>query len=112
MTYLKIMFLFFCSDFWCLEGGCVDHLISTVPQIGLTFWSNKICNITIVLLYLIIYQIIMIIRLFFSKQVEKECRTVYDTECATLQKVHEVEDDVSSCRTEYEQKCDTVVLGK
>jgi len=40
-----------------------------------------------------------------------ECRTVYDTECSTLQKVHEVEDDVTNCTTIYEKKCAPVVLG-
>jgi len=38
-----------------------------------------------------------------------ECRTVYDTECSTLQKVHEVEDDVTNCTTIYEKKCAPVV---
>jgi len=40
-----------------------------------------------------------------------ECRTVYDTECSTLQKVHEVEDDITNCTTVYEKKCEPVVLG-
>ena len=38
--------------------------------------------------------------------------TVYDTECSTTQKVHEVEDNVANCKTEFEEKCQVVTLGK
>ena len=43
---------------------------------------------------------------------ETECQTVYETECTTLQKAHEVEDDVVNCVTEYEEKCKNVTTGK
>ena len=41
-----------------------------------------------------------------------ECTTVYETECTTYQKVHDVEDDVTNCETVYEEKCKDVTLGK
>ena len=39
------------------------------------------------------------------------CETVYETECSTTQKIHEVEDDVTSCRTEQMTKCRDVTVG-
>jgi len=42
---------------------------------------------------------------------ETVCQTVYETECSTEQKVHEVEDDVTSCRTELMTKCRDVTVG-
>jgi hypothetical protein len=39
------------------------------------------------------------------------CQTVYETECSTEQKVHEVEDDVTTCRTEQMTKCRDVTVG-
>jgi len=39
------------------------------------------------------------------------CETVYETECATTNKVHEVEDDVTNCRTEQMTKCRDVTVG-
>ena len=38
-------------------------------------------------------------------------RTLYETVCATRQKVHEVEDDVADCKTETMTKCQEVVQG-
>ena len=38
-------------------------------------------------------------------------RTVYETECLTKHKVHEVEDDVVSCETVQEDVCNEVVEG-
>jgi len=42
---------------------------------------------------------------------ETVCQTVYETECSTEQKVHEVEDDITSCRTELMTKCRDVTVG-
>lgn len=39
------------------------------------------------------------------------CRTEYETWCATRQVVHEVEDDVSECREEEEERCEDVTQG-
>ena len=39
------------------------------------------------------------------------CRTVYESECWTKQEVHDVEDDVVSCRTENEEKCEDETSG-
>ena len=38
-----------------------------------------------------------------------DIRTLYETVCATRQKVHEVEDDVADCKTETMTKCQEVV---
>jgi len=42
---------------------------------------------------------------------ETVCQTVYESECATVQRVHEVEDDVTSCKTENMKKCKEVTEG-
>jgi len=42
---------------------------------------------------------------------ETVCQTVYETECMTKQKVHEVEDDVTSCETQQMVKCKDVTIG-
>merc|ERR1740137_339588 len=42
---------------------------------------------------------------------ETVCQTIYESECATVQIVHEVEDDVTSCRTEQMKKCKEVTEG-
>merc|ERR1712080_442737 len=34
------------------------------------------------------------------------CRTEYESECWTKQEVHDVEDDVVTCTTEVEEKCE------
>ena len=41
----------------------------------------------------------------------KVCRTEYETWCATRQVVHEVEDDVSECHEEEEERCEDVTQG-
>ena len=42
----------------------------------------------------------------------KECETVYDTVCETKRKVHNVLDDVVSCNTVQEEKCEEVFDGE
>jgi len=42
---------------------------------------------------------------------EEVCQTIYESECATVQIVHEVEDDVTNCRTEQMKKCKEVTEG-
>jgi predicted RNA binding protein with dsRBD fold (UPF0201 family) len=42
---------------------------------------------------------------------ETVCQTVYETECSTKQKVHEVEDDVTNCETQQMTKCEDVTVG-
>jgi len=42
---------------------------------------------------------------------ETVCQTIYESQCATVQKVHEVEDDVTNCRTEQMKKCKEVTEG-
>jgi len=42
---------------------------------------------------------------------EEVCKTIYESECATVQIVHEVEDDVTNCRTEQMKKCKEVTEG-
>jgi len=42
---------------------------------------------------------------------ETVCQTVYETECTTKQKVHEVEDDVTNCETQQMTKCKDVTVG-
>ena len=39
------------------------------------------------------------------------CRTEYECECWTKQEVHDVEDDVVSCKTEVEEKCEDNTSG-
>jgi len=39
------------------------------------------------------------------------CRTEYESECATRQHEHEVEDDVVSCETFQDEKCEDVTQG-
>merc|ERR1712215_613357 len=39
------------------------------------------------------------------------CRTEYESECWTKQEVHDVEDDVVSCTTEVEEKCEDETSG-
>jgi len=39
------------------------------------------------------------------------CRTVYESVCETRQKVHQVEDDVTNCKTEVMTKCRDVTQG-
>merc|ERR1711922_88630 len=39
------------------------------------------------------------------------CRTEYESECWTKQEEHDVEDDVVSCTTEQEEKCDDIAEG-
>merc|ERR1719209_2884248 len=39
------------------------------------------------------------------------CRTEYESECWTKQEVHDVQDDVVSCRTEVEEKCEDNTSG-
>jgi len=39
------------------------------------------------------------------------CRTLYESECWTKQEVHDVEDDVVSCTTEVEEKCEDETSG-
>merc|ERR1712142_317198 len=39
------------------------------------------------------------------------CRTEYESECWTKQEVHDVEDDVVSCATEVEEKCEDETSG-
>merc|ERR1711926_30967 len=39
------------------------------------------------------------------------CRTEYESECWTKQEVHDVEDDVVSCKTEVEEKCEDNTSG-
>merc|ERR1711971_848014 len=41
----------------------------------------------------------------------KVCRTEYETWCATRQLVHEVEDDISECWEEEEERCKDVTEG-
>ena len=36
---------------------------------------------------------------------------MFDTQCSTSQKEHEVEDSIVNCVTEYEEKCEIVTLG-
>ena len=48
-----------------------------------------------------------------EERTPKDCRVVYDTECSTRQKVHDVEDEVASCNTIYETgDCETVFTGR
>jgi len=42
---------------------------------------------------------------------ETVCQTIYESECATVQIVHEVEDDVTNCKTEQMKKCKEVTEG-
>jgi len=42
---------------------------------------------------------------------EEVCQTIYESSCATVQLVHEVEDDVTNCRTEQMKKCKEVTEG-
>merc|ERR1740137_298101 len=42
---------------------------------------------------------------------EEVCHTVYESECATFQIVHQVEDDVANCKTVEERKCQDVTEG-
>merc|ERR1712073_177281 len=39
------------------------------------------------------------------------CRTEYESECWTKQEVHDVEDDVVTCETIYEEKCEDETSG-
>jgi len=39
------------------------------------------------------------------------CRTEYESECWTKQEEHDVEDDVVTCTTEQEEKCDDIAEG-
>merc|ERR1712180_368849 len=39
------------------------------------------------------------------------CRTEYESECWTKQEVHDVEDDVVTCATEVEEKCEDETSG-
>merc|ERR1711890_215081 len=39
------------------------------------------------------------------------CRTEYESECWTKQEVHDVEDDVVTCTTEVEEKCEDETSG-
>ena len=47
-----------------------------------------------------------------TKEGPKECETVYDTVCETKRKVHNVLDDVVSCNTVQEEKCEEVFDGE
>merc|ERR1712168_1423700 len=40
-----------------------------------------------------------------------ECRTVYESQCATRYHEHDVEDDVVECETVQEEKCEDVTQG-
>lgn len=40
-----------------------------------------------------------------------ECRTVYTSRCETRYHEHEVDDDIVSCETVYEEKCEDVTQG-
>merc|ERR1711973_1040250 len=40
-----------------------------------------------------------------------ECRTVYESQCATRYHEHDVEDDVVNCETIQEEKCEDVTQG-
>ena len=42
---------------------------------------------------------------------DEVCHTVYESECSTVQIVHQVEDDVANCRTVEERKCQDVTEG-
>jgi hypothetical protein len=42
---------------------------------------------------------------------EEVCQTVYESECSTVQIVHQVDDDVANCRTMQERKCKDVTEG-
>jgi len=42
---------------------------------------------------------------------EEECRTFHQSECWTQQKVHQVEDDIATCNTINEEKCEEVTVG-
>jgi len=39
------------------------------------------------------------------------CKTVWTSECSTVQIVHEVEDDIANCETIEEEKCEDVTEG-
>ena len=39
------------------------------------------------------------------------CSTEYQAECETVQREHDVEDDVTECRDEIESKCEDVESG-
>ena len=47
-----------------------------------------------------------------TREGPEECETVYDTVCETKRKVHNVLDDVVSCNTVQEKKCEQVFDGK
>merc|ERR1712226_1259090 len=40
-----------------------------------------------------------------------ECRTVYESQCSTRYREHDVEDDVVECETIQEEKCEDVTQG-
>jgi len=42
---------------------------------------------------------------------EPECKTMWSSECSTVQIIHEVEDDVANCETIEEEKCEDVTDG-
>jgi len=42
---------------------------------------------------------------------EIECKTVYESHCATTFHIHEVEDDVVDCQTVYDEKCEPLTNG-
>ena len=50
--------------------------------------------------------------LMIAPRADDECRTVFDTQCSTSQKEHEVEDNVVNCETEYEEKCEVITIGR
>lgn len=44
-------------------------------------------------------------------QGEEECRTVYESQCETRYHEHEVDDDVVTCETVQDEKCEDVTQG-
>ena len=42
----------------------------------------------------------------------EECKTVYESQCATRYHEHEVEDDVVECETIQDEKCEDVTQVK
>merc|ERR1740137_395314 len=62
-----------------------------------------------------VHEVVEVCTTHFVKDCDVEgkdvCRTVYESECSTVQIVHLVEDDVVTCKTEEEKKCIDVTEG-